>query len=208
MPAKQSGSVAKRGPRNYQARYRDENGNQRGQGGFETRTAAREWLDNRMNEVLALRRGDLVPTRDRPATVDVLLDVFLEKHGRTIDAATKRKLEAQLRRARAEFGTRHPDTLRKVELEDWRAELPAGSRHDVFRAFRQALAWSAARGYATRDATAGVGNPKRKRHERAEIHPFESWDDVRAVADELDARYRAIPIVGVARGDTASLRRR
>jgi hypothetical protein len=40
-------------------------------------------------------------------------------------------------------------------------------------------------GYATRDATAGIANPKRKRHERSEIHPFEDWDQVRAVADEL-----------------------
>jgi integrase len=74
---------------------------------------------------------------------------------------------------------------------------PAGSRHDVFRAFRQALAWATARGYSNRDATIGIGNPKRKRRERAEIHPFESWDEVRAVAAELDARYRPIPIVGV-----------
>jgi integrase len=47
---------------------------------------------------------------------------------------------------------------------------------------------------------AGISNPKRKRHERTEIHPFESWDEVRAVADEHDERYRAIPIVGVGCG--------
>jgi len=44
--------------------------------------------------------------------------LFLEKHGRTIDPATKRKLEPQLKHTRAEFGARHPDTLGKVELED------------------------------------------------------------------------------------------
>jgi integrase len=90
--------------------------------------------------------------------------------------------------------------LRRVELEDWREQLPAGSRHDVFRAFRQALAWGFTRGYTTRDATMGIANPKRKRHERGEIHPFEDWDQVRAVAEELDSRYAAIPIVGVGCG--------
>jgi integrase len=192
MPSLQRGSVFKRGNR-WAARWYDDGGERRFQGGFETKTAAREFVDSKVDKVLALRRGDLIPTRDRPATVDVLLDLFLEKHGRTIDAATERKLTAQLRKARDEFGDRPPDSLRKVELEDWREQLPAGSRHDVFRAFRQALAWAVARGYATRDATAGIRNPKRKRHERRPIVPFESWDEVDAIAAELDPRYAAIP---------------
>jgi integrase len=66
--------------------------------------------------------------------------------------------------------------------------------------FRQALAWAVARGYATRDATVGIPNPKRKRHERRDVFPFESWEDVEAVVDELDPRYRGIPIVGVGCG--------
>src|SRR4051794_7845423 len=107
MPAKQRGSVVKRGTV-WQARWRDESGEQRGEGGFETRTAARDWLDDRIEEVLALRRGDLLPTRDRPATVEVLLDLFIEKHGRTVDPSTKRTLETRLRYARAEFGDRTP----------------------------------------------------------------------------------------------------
>jgi hypothetical protein len=125
MPAKQRGSVVKRG-KLWQARWRDENGEQRGEGGFPSRTAARDWLDDRIDEVSALRRGDLLPTRDRPATIETLLDLFLDKHGRTVDPSTKRTLETRLRYARAEFGVRDPDSLRKIEVEDWRAELPAG----------------------------------------------------------------------------------
>jgi integrase len=71
---------------------------------------------------------------------------------------------------------------------------------DVFRAFRQALAWAAARSLATRDASAGIRNPKRKRHERRPIIPFESWDEIAAVAEELDPRYRAIPVFAVGTG--------
>jgi integrase len=199
VPSVQRGSVVKRGKR-WAARWYDEQDRYRFAGGFETKSIAREWVDDKVEEVASLRRGDQLPVADRSGTVDALLDVFLDKHGRTIDPATKRKLSAQLRKARSEFGDRHPDSLQRVELEDWREELPVGSRHDVFRAFRQALAWGLARGYATRDATAGVRNPKRKRHERSEIHPFEDWDQVRAVADELDPRYQAIPIVAVGCG--------
>lgn len=161
---------------------------------------AAEFLDGLLDEVKALRRGEVLPAGDRPGTVDALLDLFLDKHGRTVDPATKRKLTAQLHKARGEFGDRHPDSLRKVELEDWRQLLPPGSRHDVFRAFGQASRWAEARGYATRDATAGIKNPKRKRHERKPIVPFESWEEVEAIADELDPRYRAIPVFATGTG--------
>jgi integrase len=57
----------------------------------------------------------------------------------------------------------------------------------VFRAFRQALSWASARSLATRDASTGIRNPK-------------TWDDVSAITDELEARYRALPIVGVGCG--------
>jgi integrase len=70
----------------------------------------------------------------------------------------------------------------------------------VFRAFRQALAWAAARSLCSRDATVGIKNPKRKRHERRDVFPFETWGEVESVAAELDTRYLAIPIVGVGCG--------
>lgn len=197
MPSVQRGSVVKRG-RTWQARYRDENGRQRGQGGFATKTAAADWLEHRAKEVLAFRRGDLIPAGHRPQTVDALLDTFLKRHGATIDPATKAKLERQLKHARAAFGERHPDSLNRLELEDWRQTLSPGNRHDVFRAFRQALSWGAARSLSTRDATLGIRNPKRKRHERREVHPFETWDEVELVAAEL--RYPALAIVAVGCG--------
>lgn len=194
------GAVVKRGARNYGVRYYDETGHRRYQGGFERDGDARDWLAHRVDRVKAVRRGDVPAARERPGTVDDLLDLFLEKHGRTVDPATKRKLTAQLRKARAEFGDRHPDTLRRIELEDWRELLPPGSRHGVFRAFRQVLSWALERGLVERNASVGIKNPKRKRHERREVRPFESWEQVLAVADELDARYRALPIVMVGTG--------
>lgn len=199
MPARQRGSVVKRGA-TWGVRYYDETGARRSPGGFATKTEAADWLDAKLDEIRALRSGELVPQADRPGTVDELLDLFLDKHGRTVDPATRAKLERQFKRARAEFGERQPDTLRRIELEDWRELLPPGSRHDVFRALRQALSWGLARGYLTRDASAGIRNPKRARHERRDVHPFETWEEVYAAADELDERYRAIPVVLVGTG--------
>jgi integrase len=199
MPSQQRGYVVKRDA-SWQARWSDENGARRSQSGFATKTAAREWLDRKVGDIAALRRGDLLPVADRPATVDALLDLFLAKHGRTVDPATLRNLTTQLRKARAEFGTRHPDSIRRVEVEDWRSTLPPGSRHGVFRSFRQAISWGADRGYVERNASTGIKNPKRKRHERRAVVPFESWEEVRQLAAELDPRFAAIPIVAVGTG--------
>jgi integrase len=199
MPARQRGSTVKRG-KGWAARWRDETGEARFRGGFATKTGARDWLNKTVDDVEALRRGDALPHADRAATVDDLADLFLAKHGRTIDPATSRKLTAQLRHARGTFGDRHPDSLRKIELEDWREGLPAGSRHDVFRAFRQALTWGLARGHVERNPADGIRNPKRKRHERRPVLPFESWEEVAAVAAELDPRYAAIPVFAVGTG--------
>lgn len=85
-------------------------------------------------------------------------------------------------------------------LEDWRANLSPGSRHQTFRVFRQALAWGVARGLITRDASVGIKNPKRRRHERRDVLPFESWAEVEAVAAELPARFRVIPFLAVGCG--------
>src|SRR5206468_11705620 len=139
--------------RKWGARWYDENGLRPFQGGFETKSAARVWLDTKVDDVASLRRGEVIAVTNRPQTVDALLDTFLERHGATIDPATKRKLGRQLKGARATFGDRHPDSLNRLELEDWRAMLSPGSRHDVFRAFRQALAWGAGRSLTSRDAS-------------------------------------------------------
>jgi hypothetical protein len=136
MPSVQRGSVKRRG-NVWRARYYDDQNRERSKSGFPTKEEALAWLTPKVEEALAVRRGCLTPTRDRPQTVDALLDLFLEKHGRTVDPATTRKLTAQLRKARDEFGDRQPASLRRLELEDWRASLPAGSRSDVFRAFRR-----------------------------------------------------------------------
>lgn len=201
MPSVQRGSVVKLAS-GYGVRFYDEHGKRQRASGFgagrDGKAAAVAFLNAKVAEVEAFRRGD-GPTRltERPA-VAMLVERFLELH--EVDEATTRKLRAQLKHATAAFGTVGPDDLRVIDVEAWRKTLPLGSRHDVFRAFRQVLAWAVAKELATRNASAGIKNPKRKRHERREVFPFESWDEVDAIAEELDPRYRAIPVVLVGTG--------
>jgi hypothetical protein len=91
MPSIQRGSIIKRG-NTWTARYYDEDGIRRSPSGFATRADAADFLDSLLNEVEALRRGDVLPAADRPDTVDALIDLFLDKHGRTVNPATKKKL--------------------------------------------------------------------------------------------------------------------
>ena len=62
VPSAQRGSVFRRGD-GWAVRYYDEAGARRRQGGFATKSDAHRWLDSKVEEVAALRRGDplLVP---------------------------------------------------------------------------------------------------------------------------------------------------
>src|SRR4051794_22719569 len=109
MPSVQRGSVVKRGNR-WQARWYDETGTRRAQGGFETKSAAREWVDGKTDEVLALRRGDL-PTvrRQQMPTLAELVEEYLEQH--SAEANTLRTLRERLRYSIAAFGDVRVDRL-------------------------------------------------------------------------------------------------
>src|SRR5215203_826603 len=189
MAKKQRGSVAKRSDRNFGVRYYDEHGERRYQGGFTTRTAAEEWMDAKVDEVAALRRGDAaVLARREPVTVAQAINRYLAQHD--VDPATTAKLRRQLRRAEQAFGDRQLHTLQPYELGAWRRTLPSGSRHDFFRALRQVLEQAAAWHWIDVNPARPVKNPKPK---PPQIQPFESWDELDVIAAELDARYAAIP---------------
>src|SRR5690348_7100869 len=112
MPAKQSGSVVKRGSR-WAARWYDDRGKRRFVGGFETKSAAREWVDDKVNEVAALRRGDLPRPSEIP-TVSDLINGFLNTH--EVDPATTNKLRYELAHAIRAFGGARIDQLKPLEL--------------------------------------------------------------------------------------------
>jgi integrase len=196
MPSVQRGSVVKRGNR-WQARYYDETGTRRAQGGFDTRSAAREWVDDKAKGVAALRRGDL-PSPGTLPTVHVLIDTFLAGH--EVDPATIDKLKYELAHARRAFGDRRIDALRAHDLAAWRATLPARSRHQPFGAFKAVLEQAVTLGLLAANPCGRIKNRRTRLDEDREIRPFASWDDVDAIADELAPMYRAIPAVLVGTG--------
>ena len=165
MPARQRGSTVRRG-KSWAARYRDAEGVQRLRGGFETNTAAREFVTGgRARQALrtrGARRAGRVPT------VAELVDRFLAAH--EVDPATTDKMRYELKHATRTFGDKRIDELRPPDLAAWRATLPARSRHQLFRSFRQvleqAVTWQPARTQPDRpdpqppgDARRGPGDP-------------------------------------------------
>ena len=194
MPARQRGTV-ERLATCWSARFVDENGTRRRQGGFATKTEARRWLDRKIDEVEALRRGDCTARSRESLTLSEAAGRFLAQHD--VDVTTTNKLTRQLRQAESAFGNRLLETLRPDELAAWRRSLPEGSRHDVFRALKQLLGQAAQWGWVDASPAAFIKNPKPK---RPEIDPFESWDEIYALAAEMDPRFAAIPIFAAGTG--------
>ena len=116
MPAaRQRGRIEKLPSGRWSVRCYDEDGVRQRQGGFETKSAAGEWLDRKLDEVAALRRGD------RPAAVDIptvaeLVASFLATH--EVDPATTDKLRYELQardprvRRQADRPASHPRACR------------------------------------------------------------------------------------------------
>jgi hypothetical protein len=175
MPARQRGSVEKLATC-WGVRFVDEGGIRRRQSGFATKTQARAWVDAKVDEVEALRRGDCVTRAQESLTLSEAIARFLAQHD--VDVATTNKLTRQLRQAESTFGNRLLESLRPDELAAWRRSLPQGSRHDVFRALKQVLGQAAQWGWVDASPAAFIKNPKPK---RPEIDPFESWDEIYAI---------------------------
>ena len=191
MPSKQRGSVVKRG-RTWQARWYDENGRRHARGGFETKTAADEWLDPKVKEVSALRRGDL-PTPDKVPTVNELVLGYLATH--EVDPATTKKLFYELGHATRAFDGRRIDELTPLDLSTWRATLPPRSRHNPFGSFKAVLEHAVTLGLLQTNPSGRIKNRRAKLDESREIRPFASWDEVEAIAEELTPLYAHIPVV-------------
>jgi integrase len=191
MPARQRGSVVRRG-RTWQVRWYDQDGARQSRGGFETKTAAADWLDPKVDEVRALRSGEIVPP-DKMPTVNELVHEYLASH--EVDPATTKKLSYELGHATRAFDGRRVDELTALDLSGWRSTLPARTRHQPFGAFKAVLEHAVTLGLIRANPAARIKNRKAKLDESREIRPFESWDDVEAIAHELVPLYRAIPMV-------------
>jgi integrase len=155
-------------------------------GGFATRDEAER----------ALRRD--LARRRRGATLT--LNELVEEYQRIHQAApsTIDKLRWLLSKATAAFGEMELGALRSEEICAWRGTLPDGYRFEATQALRQvlnaAVAWEL---IDVNPARRGVPNPLRRFPEK---RPFESWEQINALAAELDATTGPMVLFGAATG--------
>ncbi len=155
-------------------RYRDARGVRRQRGGFRTKTEAKTVLDDE------LRKARLGPLYRPDATLQELVDVFLDQYQGAQGSVDW--LRHYLGKATAVFGTRsigEPDAL---EIARWRGQLSGTARHGAHRALRQVLAAAVRWRWIEHNVAVDVRNPE---HARQEFIPFDSWQEVDAVAHEL-----------------------
>jgi len=155
-------------------RYRDARGVRRQRAGFRTKSEAKTVLDDELRKA---RLGTLY----RPeATLQELVDVFLEQYDGA--PSSKDRLDQYLGKATKRLGAEPIASLDALAIARWRATLPQTMRHGAHRALRQVLAAAVRWRWIEHNAAVEVKNPQ---HARAEFTPFESWEEVDALAAEL-----------------------
>ena len=155
-------------------------------GGFETRDEAQRAL---RRELARLRPG-------REITVTELVEEYLKIHQAA--PSTIEKLRWLLSKSTAVFGDQLIADLRSEEICAWRGRLPEGHRFEATQALRQvlnaAVAWEL---IDVNPARRGVPNPLRHFPEK---RPFESWEQINALASQLDAVTGPMVVFGAATG--------
>jgi len=169
-------------------RYRDARGIRRQRGGFRTKGEAKAVLDDE------LRKARLGPLYRPEVTLRELVDAFLDQYQAA--PASKEWLRYYLIKATDAFGDHAIGELNALDVSRWRAKMPETMRHGAHRALRQVLAAAVRWQWIERNVALDVKNPQ---HPKPEFVPFESWDEVDAVAVELGP-FGPVAIFGVGTG--------
>jgi integrase len=126
------------------------------------------------------RKARLGPLYQPEVTLQQLVDVFMEQYEAA--PSSRERLRLQLAKATAWLGDEPIGALDALAVARWRAGLPLTTRHGAHRALRQVLAAAVRWRWIERNVAVEVKNPL---HPRTEFTPFESWDEVDALAREL-----------------------
>jgi integrase len=159
-------------------------------GGFACEQDARDALERELDRVRRERRIS------RSLTLAELVETYLAQHD--VQPVTTEKLRYLLSKATAMFGDRRIGELTSQEIAAWRMRLSPGYRFEATQALRQVLHRAVAWGMIeVNPAKVGVDNPVRRRKEQ---HPFESWAELEALADEMGPRYGPMILFAAATG--------
>ena len=129
-------------------------------------------------------------------TLGEFVDEYLEMH----EAApvTIAKLRWLLGKATSVLGEKRLAELSPKDVYAWRLTVPEGHRYEATQALRQVLNRAVAWGLVDYNpAKLGVPNPQRRAQEK---RPFESWQQVEAVAAQLGPVYAPMVTFAAATG--------
>jgi integrase len=158
-------------------------------GGFSSRAEAQRALQNKLAR---LASGG----RSASLTLGEWVAEYLEAHQG--ERVTVSKLRWLLGKATAELGGVRLAELSPEQVCAWRLTIPEGHRFEATQALRQvlnrAVAW---RLIEENPAKRGVPNPGRRCREQ---RPFESWAQIRSVAERLGPRFGPMVVFAAATG--------
>ena len=165
-------------------RFRDSVGRRPQKTGYRTKGEAREALEEE------LRRVRLGPLHRPNITLREMVDAYVDQY----DAAPSSIawLRDNMRPALEAWGDRKIGSLTVPEIGAWRQSVPEGKRYRSHRALRQVLQAAVRWHWIEDNAAVHVKNPEPR---PGEIDPFESWDELDAIAAELDETQGPMVIV-------------
>lgn len=176
-----------RSGKGYEVRWRDAAGRPR-QTTVRTRAMA-EAVERKARDARdAVKAG--LPVEREPLTYDELCERYVRQH--QVSPATLTTFRYRLAHSRKAFGGSLLRELRPDEIAQWAATFSPSptNRRNALKAMRQVLAVGVEWGYLARNPAAPrlVRTPSAA---QTEVRPFESWEEVDAVADAIDEAYRA-----------------
>jgi integrase len=159
-------------------------------GGFASERAAAEALERALEQ---LRREQGLT---EAPTLAELVEVYLAQHDG--EPETTEKLRWLLAKSVRVFGDRRISRLRSPQIAAWRMTIPPGHRFEATQALRQVLGRAVDWGMLDLNpAKLGVENPQRRYTEK---RPFESWNELHALAAALGPRHGPLVVFAAATG--------
>jgi integrase len=157
-------------------------------GGFSTKAEAQRALQNKL--------ARLVPGgRSATLTLGEWVEEYLDTHqGERVTVA---KLRWLLGKATAELGEVRLTELSPEQVCAWRLTVPEGHRFEATQALRQVLNRAVAWKLIDDNPAMRVPNPGRRCREQ---RPFDSWEQIRSLADRLGPSFGPMVVFAAATG--------
>ena len=157
-------------------------------GGFSTKAEAQRALQNKLARLVPGRRAAAL-------TLGEWVEEYLVAHqGERVTVA---KLRWLLGKATVELGEVRLAELSTEQVGAWRLTVPEGHRFEATQALRQVLNRAVAWKLIDENPAKCVPNPGRRCREQ---RPFESWEQIRSLADRLAPMFGPMVVFAAATG--------